>query len=53
MIVNNHIIPSRRTYIKDDLINSMSFGEFMFSAGFILKTIKEDLHVRLNYTNLS
>ena len=26
----------------------MSFGEFLFSAGFILKTIKVDLDVRLN-----
>jgi hypothetical protein len=30
------------------LINSMSFGEFMISAGYIQKTIKGDLHVRVN-----
>ena len=28
----------------------MSFGEFVFSVGFIQKTIKVDLHVRFNYT---
>ena len=28
--------------------NSMSFGESIFSAGFIQKTIKADLHVRIN-----
>jgi hypothetical protein len=32
------------------LINSMSFGEFVFSAGFIQKTVKVDLDVRLNRT---
>jgi hypothetical protein len=30
------------------LINSMSFGESMISAGFNQKTIKVDLHVRVN-----
>jgi hypothetical protein len=29
----------------------MSFGESVFSARFIQKTAKEDLHVRLNYVN--
>ena len=28
----------------------MSFGEFVFSAGFIQKTVKEDLDDRLNRT---
>jgi hypothetical protein len=32
-----------------NLINSMSFGESMISAGFNQKTIKADLHVRVNY----
>ena len=27
----------------------MSFGESVFSVGFIQKTIKVDLHVRFNY----
>jgi hypothetical protein len=31
------------------LTNSMSFGESMISAGFNQKTIKADLHVRVNY----
>jgi hypothetical protein len=31
------------------LTNSMSFGESMFSAGFIQKTIKMDPIVRLNH----
>ena len=31
------------------LINSMSFGESMISAGFIQKTIKVDLDVRVNH----
>jgi hypothetical protein len=31
------------------LMNSTSFGEFMISAGFIQKTVKVDLHVRVNY----
>ena len=30
------------------LTNSMSFGESVFSAGFIQKTVKADLHVRFN-----
>ena len=30
----------------------MSFGESVFSAGFIKKTIKVDLHVRFNCANL-
>ena len=30
------------------LINSMSFGESVISAGFIKKTVKVDLDVRLN-----
>ena len=30
------------------LTNSMSFGESIFSAGFIKKTIMVDLHVRFN-----
>ena len=30
------------------LTNSMSFGEFVFSTGFIQKTVKVDLHVRIN-----
>ena len=30
------------------LINYMSFGESVFSAGFIQKTVKVDLHVRFN-----
>ena len=30
------------------LTNSMSFGESIFSTGFIQKTIKVDLHVRFN-----
>jgi hypothetical protein len=30
------------------LINYMSFGESMFSAGFIQKTIKEDLIIKGN-----
>ena len=30
------------------LTNYMSFGESVFSAGFIQKTIKVDLHVRFN-----
>jgi hypothetical protein len=29
----------------------MSFGESMFLAEFIQKTVKEDLPVRLNYAN--
>ena len=29
-------------------INSISFGESVFSAGFIQKTVKADLHVRFN-----
>ena len=32
------------------LMNSMSFGESMISAGFIQKTIKVDLDVRVNRT---
>jgi hypothetical protein len=31
------------------LINSMSFGESIISAGFNQKTVKVDLHVRVNY----
>jgi hypothetical protein len=31
------------------LMNSMSFGEFVICAGFIQKTVKVDLHVRVNY----
>jgi hypothetical protein len=31
------------------LTNSMSLGEYVFSAGNIQKTIKADLHVRVNY----
>ena len=30
------------------LTNSMSFGEYVFSAGFIQKTIKVDLDIRVN-----
>ena len=30
------------------LTNSMSFGESVFSIGFIKKTVKVDLHVRFN-----
>ena len=30
------------------LTNSMSFGEYVFSAGFIQKNVKVDLHVRFN-----
>jgi hypothetical protein len=30
------------------LTNSMSFGESMISVGFIQKTVKVDLHVRVN-----
>jgi hypothetical protein len=30
------------------LTNSMSFGELVFPAGYIQKTIKGDLHVRVN-----
>ena len=30
------------------LINSTSFGESVFSTGFIQKTVKVDLDVRLN-----
>jgi hypothetical protein len=29
----------------------MSFGESMISAGYIQKTVKEDLRVRVNYAN--
>jgi hypothetical protein len=32
-----------------NLTNSMSFGEPMISAGFNQKTVKTDLHVRVNY----
>jgi hypothetical protein len=32
------------------LTNSMSFGEFVISAGYIEKTVKVDLHVRVNNT---
>jgi hypothetical protein len=32
------------------LTNSISFGESMISAGFILKTIKVDPYVRINCT---
>ena len=35
------------------LTNSMSFGESIFSAGFIQKTIKADLYVRINHAYLS
>ena len=31
------------------LINSMSFGESVFSAGFIHKTVKGDIFVKGNY----
>jgi hypothetical protein len=31
------------------LTNSISFGESMISTRFIQKTIKADLHVRVNY----
>ena len=31
------------------LTNSMSFGESVFSRGFIQKTVKVDLHVRFNH----
>jgi hypothetical protein len=31
------------------LTNSMSLGESVFSAWYIQKTIKADLHVRVNY----
>jgi hypothetical protein len=31
------------------LMNSMSFVESVISAGFIQKTVKVDLHVRVNY----
>jgi hypothetical protein len=34
------------------LTNSMSFGKFMISVGFIQKIIKADLHVRVNYAIL-
>jgi hypothetical protein len=34
------------------LMNSTSFGESMIFAGFIQKTIKEDIHVRVNYVIL-
>jgi hypothetical protein len=34
-----------------NLINSVSFGESMISAGYIQKIVKVDLHVRLNYVN--
>jgi hypothetical protein len=30
------------------LTNSISFGEFMISAGFNQKIVKVDLHVRVN-----
>jgi hypothetical protein len=30
------------------LTNSMSFGESIFSTGYIQKTINGDLHVRVN-----
>jgi hypothetical protein len=30
------------------LMNSMSFGESVISEGYIQKTIKADLHVRVN-----
>jgi hypothetical protein len=29
----------------------MSFGESVISTGYIQKTIKEDLHVKVNYVN--
>ena len=32
------------------LTNSMSFGESMFSTGFIQKTEKVDIYVRINHT---
>jgi hypothetical protein len=32
------------------LTNSMSFGESMITTGFNQKTIKANLHVRVNYT---
>jgi hypothetical protein len=31
------------------LTDSTSFGESVISAGFIQKTVKGDLHVRVNY----
>jgi hypothetical protein len=34
------------------LTNSTSYGKSMISAGFIQKTIKVDLHVRINYAIL-
>jgi hypothetical protein len=34
------------------LINSMSFGESIISAWFNQKTVKADLHVRVNYAIL-
>jgi hypothetical protein len=34
------------------LMNSMSFGESMIFAGYIQKTVKADLHVRVNYAIL-
>ena len=34
--------------LRFKLINSMSFGESVFSVGFNQKTVKVDLHVRFN-----
>ena len=55
MVVNNHYKPSKNmnkgikmitNHFK--LINYMSFGESVFSAGFIQKTVKIDQDIRFN-----
>jgi hypothetical protein len=54
-VVNNHIKPSKKGIIEITnkglgfkLINSTSFGEFVFSAEFIQKNTKEDLFIKGN-----
>ena len=58
IVVNNHYKPSKKMNkginmitnkgLRFKLINSMSFGESVFSAWFNQKTVKVDLHVRFN-----
>ena len=43
-----NIITNEGLGVGFKLTNSRSFGEFVFSVGFIQKTIKVDLHVRIN-----
>jgi hypothetical protein len=60
MVVNNNYKPSIKHIYKGTneitnkglgfkLTNSISFGKSVISTGFNQKTIKTDLHVRVNY----